>query len=174
MSKLIGVYSIKNMVNGKMIIGSARDISKRWSNYMSKLNNSVFSNDLLQDEWIAYGESQFEFEILELVDNVEDLFPKEKEWLDRYWESGILYNKNRIRNTVKKIRDPIEAAEHKKFMSEKFSGTLNPNCKLTEDDVETIKSMLDDGVGQSKIARQFGVSPQQIHKIKNSERWCNV
>jgi len=50
-------------------------------------------------------------------------------------------------------------------------GSSNPCSKLDEESVVKISNMIDSGVIQIDIARQFGVSPQLITDIKKGRRW---
>lgn len=62
----IGVYTITNLVNGKIYVGSALiSFRVRWNVHKSKLRNNKHDNQHLQFAWNKYGESNFKFEILE-------------------------------------------------------------------------------------------------------------
>ncbi|MBT9788673.1 hypothetical protein GPK90_04850 [Clostridium sp. MCC344] len=66
--KLIGVYQIKNVANGKIYIGSSKDIFTRWKQHKAKLNKNAHVNEHLQKAWNKYGENNFIFSIVELCD----------------------------------------------------------------------------------------------------------
>lgn len=59
-----GIYQIKNKVNGKVYVGSSRDISKL-NGLTFQLKMGSFMNEQLQNEWNDYGESNFSIDILE-------------------------------------------------------------------------------------------------------------
>jgi group I intron endonuclease len=63
--KLSGIYTITNKVNGKLYIGSSNDMKGRLSSHKSCLKRNLHRNTHLQRAWNKYGESNFEFEILE-------------------------------------------------------------------------------------------------------------
>ncbi len=48
------------------------------------------------------------------------------------------------------------------------------NSKLKESDVALLKSMLERGVVQSKIAKLFRISEMQVTRIKRGENWGHV
>ena len=48
------------------------------------------------------------------------------------------------------------------------------NSKLKEKDVMLLKSMLQRGVSQSKIAKMFCISEMQVTRIKRGENWGHV
>lgn len=63
--KISGVYKITNTENGNFYIGSSVDISTRWSRHRLELNKNCHRNKYLQNAWNKYGESVFEFSVLE-------------------------------------------------------------------------------------------------------------
>lgn len=78
-----GVYIIKNMVNGKFYIGSAVCFYNRWMGHKSSLNRHIHKNPHLQNAWNKYGEDNFIFEILEIVEDTKSLLEREQFWLDK-------------------------------------------------------------------------------------------
>lgn len=76
-----GIYRIKNLTNSKIYIGSALDLSKRWSNHKSDLNKRKHQNRYLQSACIKCGIDNFVFEVLEYCDK-EYLIIKEQSWID--------------------------------------------------------------------------------------------
>lgn len=76
-----GIYAIKNIANRKLYVGSALNLSKRWSNHKSDLNKNKHSNIHLQRAWNKYGIDNFVFEILEYCEK-ESLIIKEQSWMD--------------------------------------------------------------------------------------------
>lgn len=77
-----GIYIIKNKINGKFYVGSAVNIKNRWYNHVKTLKENIHKNRRLQNAWNKYGEQNFQFEILELVDDINDLINKEQYWID--------------------------------------------------------------------------------------------
>ena len=63
--KICGVYKITNRVNGKIYVGSSKNIYERWNQHKDKLRNNCHDNIHLQNAWNKYGEENFEFEIIE-------------------------------------------------------------------------------------------------------------
>ncbi len=105
--KPAGVFQIKNIANGKVLLGSSLNLEGplNAAKFMLKLGNH--RNEALQKEWNEFGEDKFVFEILEEVKvkddpnfNLEDeLMLLEQIWLEKlqpFGEKG--YNKDsRIR-----------------------------------------------------------------------------
>jgi GIY-YIG catalytic domain-containing protein len=76
-----GVYQIRCVPTGKIYVGSAVDLRKRWEQHRRSLRKGEHGNRYLQAAWSKYGEENFAFEILEFVD-VSYLLEAEQEWID--------------------------------------------------------------------------------------------
>lgn len=60
-----GIYCIENKINKKKYIGQSINIEKRWKQHISELRRGKHYNKFLQRAWNKYGESNFEFYIVE-------------------------------------------------------------------------------------------------------------
>lgn len=80
---IMGIYQIKNLVNGKFYIGSSKDINKRFSQHKNMLNKNSHHSIALQRAWNKYGAINFDFLILEIVTDIDTLLEREQEWLDK-------------------------------------------------------------------------------------------
>lgn len=67
-----GVYSIRNTVNGKAMIGKAPNIQKRYELILYLLQKDKFRilNERMQQEYNYYGPEAFEFRIHEFCPNL--------------------------------------------------------------------------------------------------------
>ena len=63
--KICGIYAIINTYNNKTYIGQSIDIYKRWTGHRRELRNQEHGNIYLQRAWNKYGESAFQFKIIE-------------------------------------------------------------------------------------------------------------
>ena len=61
---ICGIYMIQNKVNGKIYIGQAVNIEKRWGKHKSELRGNYHINKHLQNAWNKDGESNFEFTVI--------------------------------------------------------------------------------------------------------------
>ena len=111
-----GVYQIRCIPTGKVYVGSAVDLFKRWEQHRRTLRKSEHRNRYLQHAWDKYGEKQFVFEILEFVD-VSHLLEAEQEWID----STACVDKDRGFN----IRDTAESSGS--FNMQTWEGFTDPD-----------------------------------------------
>ncbi|OZI10514.1 LuxR family transcriptional regulator [Bacillaceae bacterium SAS-127] len=99
-----GVYQIKNNDNGKLFIGSTRNL-KTLNGVKFSLNNDTYSNKALQAEWRQFGKDAFSIDILETLKKKDDPYFNEKEallelenkWLDHFQPYGKRgYNQEKV------------------------------------------------------------------------------
>jgi len=70
---LPGVYKIINTITNKPYIGSTVDLYERLSwQHLRELRLGIHINNHLQNSWKCYGEEVFIYEIVEIVDFIED------------------------------------------------------------------------------------------------------
>lgn len=62
---MMGIYCIKNKINGKVYIGSSNNIERRFRKHKTQLNTKIHSNKHLIRAYHKYGKQNFEFIILE-------------------------------------------------------------------------------------------------------------
>ena len=77
-----GIYQIRCLVNGRVYIGSAVAIERRWRDHRSQLDRGIHHSRYLQRAWLKYGPDQFAFEVLEIVDNPADLVQIEQTYIN--------------------------------------------------------------------------------------------
>src|SRR5574344_2847508 len=63
-----GIYKIENKINGKVYIGESLDIYNRWNTHIKDLNNKCHHSYKLQEDWDKYGEDNFEFKTITVLD----------------------------------------------------------------------------------------------------------
>lgn len=86
----VGVYRIKNMINGKIYIGSSLYAEQRMRRHKSNLNAGKHHSIHLQRSWDKHGASAFEFELLEVVEE-ENLLAREQFYMDLYKPEFNIY-----------------------------------------------------------------------------------
>lgn len=99
---LMGIFQIRNTVNGKIYIGSCSNLKNRWFTLKGQLDMGRFANAELQKAWKEQGEGTFAYEVLveeEVKPETDvkwELKQMEKSWLEKlepYDEKG--YNKRK-------------------------------------------------------------------------------
>ncbi len=53
-------------------------------------------------------------------------------------------------------------------------GEKSPSAKITEGDVREIRRLVSMGVGQTDIAKEFGIAISNVSQISNRKRWRHV
>lgn len=82
MNNISGIYKIICTSNNKFYIGSSVDISRRFKDHTRALNENRHTNKYLQEAWNKYGKENFEFEIIENIDIIDQLPLREKLYID--------------------------------------------------------------------------------------------
>jgi group I intron endonuclease len=166
-----GIYKIANKLNPNLYVGSAVDLKNHWTTYKRELNQNIFHNDHLQKAWNKYGPDAFEYIHLEYttlkqLDMVWSekhqcmLIQPEQNWIDKYWDSGLLYNTCPIAGSRKGTKNTC-SEETKKKISE---GTKNK--PKSEEHKKKI------GDSNSKITWQITFPNGEIKIIKNLRKFC--
>lgn len=123
---MIGVYKILNKVNGKFYIGSSIDIEKRFKSHRTQLNRGIHNNTYLQNAWDKYGENNFDFLILEIVDDIDILRDRETHYLQttKCTDHNVGYN---LLNNANVGLGVSASKEVREKISKACSGTKNGN-----------------------------------------------
>lgn len=68
LENVCGIYKIMNLVNGKIYIGSTKNMRKRLWKHRALLRHNKHHNPHLQNSWNKYGEENFDYCIIEVCD----------------------------------------------------------------------------------------------------------
>lgn len=134
-----GIYQIRNLVNGKRYIGSAKCFRVRWNSHRANLRRGAHHSRHLQSSWNRHGEDSFVFEIVELC-APDSLLEREQCWLDTESPefnvcptAGNTLGRRFTEETKGKIRDKavgrkpwVRTEEHRKRQSLARKGKKNP------------------------------------------------
>ncbi len=67
----MGIFAIRNLVNGKVFVGSSKDLAAIFNRIRFQLYAGAHPNKPLEADWKQHGTGKFEFEVLE------ELFPRD-------------------------------------------------------------------------------------------------
>lgn len=139
---MIGIYRIRNLIDGKCYYGSSKNVEKRWKKHKNDLTNNRHHNIKLQRAWNKYSEKQFIFEIVEICD-IDKLLIIEQKYLDKHLSYNIgmqpsggdnlTKNPNRniiinkIKESGKKWRESLNIDDRKTLFSKPME--RNPKWK---------------------------------------------
>ena len=87
-----GIYRVTNLVNGKVYIGSAINLRRRKQEHFSMLKRNRHSNNYLQNSYNKHGIVNFNFEVIEYVEDKTKLINIEQVHLNNYVDSEGLIN----------------------------------------------------------------------------------
>jgi hypothetical protein len=87
----MGIYQVRNTVNGKVLIGTSVDLPSILNRQRGELRLGGHRNRALQQDWNEHGAEAFEFEILDTLppsdrpsyDPSGDLKALEELWLEK-------------------------------------------------------------------------------------------
>jgi len=173
-----GIYKITNLVNGKFYIGSSVNVKNRFSTHISELNSNTHGNIHLQRAWNKYGQDNFKFELIEIVEDNKLLLEREQFFLDTFEPS---YNicKNASNHLGLKYSD-----ESRKKISENHAdvsgvnnpmyglkGELSPNYGKNhkEETKQKIKLAIGDRTGQNNPMHGRKHSSETLEKMR--KKW---
>jgi group I intron endonuclease len=92
----MGVYQIKNLVNGKIFIGSSSDIPGKINSQKFQLSLGSHMNQELQKDYKVFGIENFSFEVLDYLepkdvinyDYTDDLKALKEMWIEKLLTSS--------------------------------------------------------------------------------------
>jgi hypothetical protein len=190
--KRSGIYIIKNDINEKVYIGSAKDFYNRLMQHKNSLINKYSKNIKLLRFVNKYGIDKLFVELIDIVKSRNELYDIEKEYIIKYnsVENGyncsyetkvsqIPFTEERKKKIGKKSKGRIFSNESKLRRSIQrkgkfeYSGENNNNlAKLTNEEVILIKKMLLLGYRPNDIIKLYkNVKVNTIYNIKENIRW---
>ena len=95
MKQQSGIYFIENLVNGKLYVGQASNLSKRKHAHFAELNRNRHRNKYLQNAFNKYGEGSFSFKIV-LICELKEL---------TYYEQCLIDKINSVYNICRECVD---------------------------------------------------------------------
>lgn len=154
-----GIYKIENKINHKIYIGCSQDIEKRWYNHKYDAFNDNQNHFAIHQAFRKYGINNFSFSIIEIVEDKEKRFEREKFWIKYYDSYKKGYNETLGGDTGPEI-----------------SGELNPKAKLTNTDVFNIRTRVLNLEPSWNIYQDYKneISYSAFKKIIQGKTWKNI
>lgn len=131
-----GIYKIENLVNGKVYVGQAVDIKKRLRDHIRNLNKGIHGFkgvvqggpdiiDHLQCAWNEYGSESFVVGVIEYIEDLGQLTPREQYWMDltQCYDSAFGYNECKVAGSCRGVK---RSEETRVKMSEAKKGENHP------------------------------------------------
>jgi group I intron endonuclease len=133
-----GIYMIKNKINNKIYIGSSININNRWNQHKSSLLRGVHKSRYFQNSYNKHGIENFEFSVMEIIDNQSQLLIREQYYLNLYKP----YERDNGYNIDKSAEHSRLGMKHTKETKEKISKIFKGR-KLSENHRKNvIKSLI--------------------------------
>lgn len=150
---MVGIYAIRNSINGKMYIGQSRDIAKRWEQHIYHRGAATASN--IDKAINEFGLHNFEFKILEFC-RPDELDMKEDYYI-RYY--GTCYDGyNQI------------------FGGQNNVGESNSNAKLSAQDVYNIRELYNNHTDPNLVYEYYKdkISISYFFNLWEGKSWTNI
>jgi group I intron endonuclease len=140
-----GIYKIINKIDGKYYVGSSQNIRNRLNKHKLYLKKNAHWNKHLQNAYNKYGIDTFEYIIVELVSEINQLLKTEQKYLDEcknnpdnnymiaYDAIAPMRGKCLTIETKEKIsssnKGKKRTEEYKRKLSDSRIGNNNPMCE---------------------------------------------
>ena len=187
----IGIYQIVNKINDRVYIGqTSESFLRRFLFHDWELRKGCHSNSHLQRAWNKYGEENFEFSVVEVVDESDNVHEILDDLEIKYIsESNNRYNiqnggqarrahtplseetkrkigeKNRINMLGRKASEETKA----KMSESQKKRTLDwSRIEISKETVFKIKTLLVSGMSPSEVAKELNLPYRKISNIYTS------
>lgn len=172
--RISGIYQIKSLINSNSYIGSSSNITCRWRQHKSQLNNGIHANKKMQHHINKYGKDVFEYIILQSDVKEDMLIEMEQFWMDKMnpefnicriagRTTGVEYTEERKRKASMRLIGNKYAAGKTHSIPEDVRIKISNKLKGTRHSDESIKR-------QAEKMRGFRHSDESIAKMIRSQR----
>lgn len=160
---ICGIYSITNIKNKKIYIGSSIDIYRRWRDHRYRLNNNMHHSNRLNDDWNKYGESSFEFKVIECCLK-ENLLQREQFYINEHNSANAEfgYNIQPVAGRAFYKGATLDSISKKKF-SLSYADCKSLNYYLTTSDIPI-----------REVARILNLNEDTVYKIYSGAQYTHI
>jgi group I intron endonuclease len=159
-----GIYCIKNKINGKLYIGSSKDLDVRAKRHFYLLKHGKHYNGSLQGAYNKYGEDNLCFE--NLISSPKEYLIKVEQWFIDNLKPE--YNRAKLAYAT----DNTHISEQgKEILRQSKLGINNPNAKLTAQQVLDMRASSEKNI---TLAKAYGISPSQVSLLKRGKTYTNI
>lgn len=118
-----GIYQFRQLSTGKKYIGSTNNFKKRKWTHLDHIKKRIHKNPHLLSAWLKYGSDDFEFSILEIIENESELIAREQWYLDNVIDFEFDFNISKMadRPPLQKCSDEARARMSRAGMGRIFS-----------------------------------------------------
>lgn len=179
-NKKAGIYCFINKTTGKRYIGQSVYMMDRKGHHLMDLRKNEHDNDYFQKAFNKYGEEDFVFEILEVIDKLEDgtndkvkLTEREQYWMDFYKAHDREYGYNiNPSASINPMQGRNHTEEAKQKIREAATGR-SPSQETRDKIAETIRDVAKPKINMEfkeakHTAKKTGVMPYEYH-VKTPE-----
>lgn len=132
-----GIYKIVNKINNKIYIGQSVDINARFSQHKYTIKKNI--NHPLYNAFRKYELDNFEFIIIEEIENINDLDLRELYWVNHYKSNDRNYGYNiRIDCRTNRGHKYSDESKNKISLSNKGKPAWNKGLKMSDEYCKTM------------------------------------
>lgn len=145
--RIVGIYKITNIVDGKIYIGQTVNYEKRKRSHRNYLLNNKHCNSYLQRAFNKYGLDSFKIELIQecKIDELDDL---EKFYIKKYnccnedHGYNMMYGGQKYRKFTQEVKEKMSRARKGKKLSEEHKRKIslaNKNKVMSKEAIEKMK-----------------------------------
>lgn len=156
---MIGIYKFTCKLNNKSYIGQSINIETRYKGHFNNHTNKNLKdyNTKFYRALRKYGFENFQFDIIEIVENKDLLNNREIYWIKYYDSFFNGYNSNLGGVNVTECNE------------------LHPNAKISNKQLLEIKDLLQNSsISQYELGEKYNLTQSEISNINLGKKWSNL